>query len=206
MECNKKVYEILPELTYKQNIQFALSCLDRVKHLCPLFLNSNQYGIEYLIKEIMPRDAIELLINTTIQDLRDPINIKKETITNKVELLESLLLDSEEENSTESAIFFQIIITMINTLEYIRDKDINSIGLCSDDIVELINQAKSNEYYINNPNASDEEISEYADLLIDKDVEIQIEIIKKIKNAEDTTEIDKYIENNKIEYNSNLLI
>jgi hypothetical protein len=201
MECNEKVYVLLKELSYEQNIRFATSCLERIKHLYPLFLDSNQYGVEYLIKEVMPKDEIEISINSAIDELKNvTLNTEKERIDKKLELFEKLLLDCDIESSTESSIFFQIILTLINILEYIRDKDIDSVELCSDNVIELINQAKSNEYCENNQNASDEEACEYVDFLIDKEVEIQIEIIQKIKNAE---AILKYIVDNKIEYKIN---
>jgi hypothetical protein len=204
MECNEKVYKLLKEFSYEQNIQFALSCLERIRHIYPLFLNSNQYGIEYLIKEIMPKNEFEVLINSVIYELENnALNIEKEhidKINKKLELLDELLLDDDIESSAESSIFFQIILTIINILEYIQDKDIDSIELCSDNIIKLIGLAKSNEYYKDNQNASDEEVNKYVDFLIDKEIEVQIEIIQKIKTIEEKEKRHKYIENSKIEY------
>jgi hypothetical protein len=114
--------------------------------------------------------------------------------------MEKLLLDDDIESGIEKQIFFHYVVIIIHILEYIKENKNEYIELCSDGMVEIINQVKSDEYYKNNEKCTDEELERYTDLMIDEEVKKEIEIIKIIKSGNKEM-LNEYIENNKIEYN-----
>jgi hypothetical protein len=200
MNCNKTIYDNIKELTMEQNICFSLSCLNRLKHLIKLFINSDTYGINYLNK-IIPKETIENILNDIIKKLYNkPLNINKREIKKDIKTLEKMLLDDDIESCTEKQIFFYYIVIIIHILEYILTGEYEYIELCSDASVEIINQTKGHELTKNNPQWTDEEFDKNLDIEIDKEVEKENEIIKIVKAGNEKI-LDEYIKNNKIEYN-----
>jgi hypothetical protein len=118
-------------------------------------------------------------------------------------LLKKLLLDDDIESGMEKQLFFHYILILIHILEYINDNNNKYIEFCSDNMVEIINQVKSEEYELKNnltgSYIADEEMAKYIDDYIDIEIKIEIEIIEKIKNGNNEI-LNEYIENNKIEY------
>jgi hypothetical protein len=200
MNFSKSIYDNIKELTMEQNIVFVLSCLNRLKHLLKLFTNSDTYGINYLDK-IIPKETIEDMLNDIIKKLYNkPLDINKNEINNDIKILEKMLLDDDIESCTVKQIFFYYIVIMIHTFEFILTKEHKYIELCSDAMMEIINQTKGNEFNKNNPQWTDEEFYKNVDMEIDKELEKEIEIIKIIRTG-DKKILDEYIENNKLEYN-----
>jgi hypothetical protein len=199
MSCNDKVYDLIETLNNKQNKKFCLTCLYRLKHLLELFIKSDSFAAKYLDK-IIPLNTIENELDKIIDKIY--LNqIQNNDIDKNIYFLEKMLLDDDDYgNETEKAIFSYYVIILIHILEYIRENDNKYIKLCSDDMVEIINQAKFMEYHTKNTNCSDEEMEKYVDLIIDEEVEKEIKIIEIIQNGTDET-LEKYIEKNKIEYN-----
>jgi len=195
MECNKIVYDNVKELTIEQNIAFSLSCLNRLSHLPQLFINSEDFGIEYLDK-IIPKNTIENILNDSIRKLtKEPLNIKKVDLLKNIKLLEKMLLDDDIESSTEKQIFFYYVLIIIHTFEYIYKKSIEHINLISDAMVEIINQTA----YKENPKLTDTEIIELVDIEIDKEVEKEIKILEIIKTGNNEL-LNEYIKNSRVEY------
>jgi hypothetical protein len=196
MDCNKIVYDLINSLNVEHNIMFALTCINRLEHLLPLFINSETY-IKYLNKIISKNNIVNKL--TEIKTKTSFNQMETNEINKSIKLLDKLLLDDDIESGIEKQIFFNYILIIIHILEYINENKKEYIELCSDNVVGIINQVKSNEYYTQNENCTDEELDKYVDLMIEKEIGIEIEIIKIIKNGNNQM-LDNYIINNKIEY------
>ena len=95
--------------------------------------------------------------------------------------------------------FSYSVIIIIHILEYIKEKDKKYIDLCSDAMVEIINQGKSAEYWTKYPECSDDELYEYVDTMIGGEVKREIEIIKIVKTGNEKM-LNEYIKSNEIEY------
>ena len=198
------VYDTIKSLNPEQNIIFALSCINRIKQLPQLFINSYTYGIEYLDK-IIPKNTIENILNETLDKIIGK-NIKKAEINKNIELLDKLLLDDDIENRIEKQLFSHYVIILIHILEYINEHNNKYIELCSDNMVEIINQIKGEKYELENNLVGyiyivDDKYDEYVDRFIDEEIKIEMEIIERIKGG-NTEMLDEYIENKKIEYNN----
>ena len=198
MDDNKKVYDLINGLDVEQNILFALSCINRIKHLPQLFINTEKYAMEYLDK-IIPKEIIE----STLTEIIDKVHFNKiqsTEIDKTIELLEELLLDDDIESCVLKQLFSYYVLIIINILKYIKENKNEYIELCSDDIREIINQAKSDEYCKKNNKCTDKELNKHIELIIDEEVKKEIEIIKIIKDGNKEL-LNEYIKNNKIEYN-----
>jgi hypothetical protein len=197
---NGEINELLKELTFEQNIVFGFSCINRLRDLPQVFINSDNEGIDYL-NEIIPKESIETVLNDMANNISQQLlNDNTVEIDENIELLEKLLIDDEIYNSTEKNIFFYYVIIIIHLFEYIKVKDCKSIYRCSNAMLEILNQTKHDEYCKINKNGNDKEMEEYVDMEIDNEIKKQIEIIKLL-NENDKNNLNKFIENNKIKYN-----
>jgi hypothetical protein len=197
---NGEINELLKELTFEQNINFGLSCINRLKHLPSVFINSDNEGINYL-NEIVPKENIENILNNMVNKLSQiGLSDSMAEIYESIKLLEKLLIDDEIYNSPEKNIFFYYVVIIIHLFEYIEEKDCKSIYWCSNAVLEILNQIKYDEYLKINKNGNDKEMEGYVDAEIDNEIKKQLEIIKILKE-DDKNKLDNYIENNKIKYN-----
>ena len=201
MKCNELVYNLVNDLNIEQNIKFASSCINRVKHFLKIFVNKDPFIIEYF-KEIIPENNIENKLNEILNRIFiEPFNIKNDEINKIWIFLEKLLVDDDDvDSSTEKQLFFYSVLIIIHILEYIKEKDKKCIDLCSDEMVEIINQGKSAEYWKKYPECSDDELEEYVDIMIEDEIKREIEIIKIVKTGNEKM-LNEYIKNNEIEYN-----
>jgi hypothetical protein len=199
MKCNECVYDLVNELTIEQNIKFVFSCINRVKHFLKIFVNKDRFIIEYF-KEIIPENNIENKLDEILNRIFiEPFNIKNDEIDKNIEFLEKLLVDDDDvDSSTVKQLFSYSVIIIIHILKYIKENDKKYIYLCSDAMVEIINQGKSAEYHKKYPECSNDKLMEYADIMIED--EIKMEIIKIVKTGNEKM-LNEYIKNNKIEYN-----
>jgi hypothetical protein len=197
---NDEINELLKGLTFEQNIDFCFSCINRLRHLPQMFINSDNGGIDYL-NEIIPKENIENVLNDIVNKI-SKILLNDNTVETdeNIKFLEKLLIDDEIYNSTEKNIFFYYIIIIIHLFEYIKERDCKSIYWCSNAILEILNQTKYDEYCKINKNGNDKEMEEYVDMEIDNEIKKQIEIIKLLKEN-DKNKLNNFIENNKIKYN-----
>jgi hypothetical protein len=201
MTCNELVYALVNELTVEQNIKFASSCINRVKHFLKIFVNKAPFIIAYF-KEAIPENNIENKLREILDRIFiEPFNIENDEIDKDIEFLEKLLVDDDEvDSSTEKQLFFYSVIIIIHILEYIKEKDEKYIDLCSDAMVEIINQVKSAEYWTKHPECSDDELYEYVDKMIKDEVKRETEIIEMIKIGNEKT-LKNCIDSSAIEYN-----
>jgi hypothetical protein len=199
MDFNKLINKAVDELTFEQNIQFALSGINRVKPLTKLFLCSDLNGLKYL-ENFISIEEMETGINDIINYITNyPENIGQNNIYENITFLKKLLLDDEIEAATEKQIFFWYVIIIIHILEYILHKNCKSIYWCSNAIIEIINQTKYDECKNNNSQWTDGEIVKYVDNEIDKEIGKEIEIIKIIKTGNKKL-LEEYVINNMLEY------
>jgi alpha-N-acetylglucosamine transferase len=104
--------------------------------------------------------------------------MKNNEIDKTINFLETMLLDDDDYGSeTEKTIFSYYVIIIIHTLEFFKENESKYINMCSDCMIEIINQAKFDEYNSQNKNCSEKELTEYVDEMIDE--EVKKEIIKK---------------------------
>jgi hypothetical protein len=198
MGFNDKMDNLIKELTFEQNVAFALTCINRLKHLPCIFINSETYNI-YLNK-IISKDKIENILNEIIGKINNkPLEIKHNEIEKKIKLLRKLMIDNEIDSSVISQIFLYYIIIIAHTLEYIRSSNHKEIWHCSNAVVEIINQAEYEKYNKENKNCDDDKAISYVDLMIDNEIERQEHIIGLIKNGNIKT-LDEYVKGNKIGY------
>jgi hypothetical protein len=201
MDRNRKVYDLINDLDVYQNITFALTCVNRLRHLPKLFINSNCYGIEYLNK-IIPKNTIENIIDEIVNEITSG-EINTQEINEIRKLLDKMLLDDDIENSIEKQLFFYYVVIIIHILEYIKDGKINYIELCSDAMVEIINEIEGKKYSskmnLDDYYIVDEKMRKYIDKSIDDEINKEIDIIKIIKDGSKET-LNEYLKNNKIEY------
>jgi hypothetical protein len=198
MGFNDKMDNLIKELTFEQNIAFALACINRLKHLPCIFVNSKTY--EIYLNKIIPKNKVENVLNEIIKKINTkPLEIKHNEIEKKIKLLKKLLIDNEIDNSIASQIFIYYIIIITRTLEYIISNNHNEILRCSNAVVEIINQTEYEKYNKENKNSDDDKAINHVDIMIDNELEKQEHIIGLIKTGNMQT-LDEYIKGNKIEY------
>jgi hypothetical protein len=196
---NNVMFAAINTLTFEQNIKFALSCINRVKPLTKLFLYSNLHGLKYLEKIVSVND-IETSINGILDNLmNNRTNILKNNARKNMAFLEKLLLDDDIDATLEKQIFFNYIVIIMHTLEYIVDNDCKSIYWCSNAVIEIQDRIKHKECEKNNSQWTDKEISTYVDAEIDKEIEKELEIIQIIKNGNEEL-FEQCIKENILEY------
>jgi hypothetical protein len=200
MGFNEEIKDLIKELTAEQNIIFALTCINRLKHLPQLFINSESYGIKHL-DQIIPKNTIENILNEIINKLyNEPLKIKHNKLNKNIELLEKLLLDDEIETGALKNIFFYYVIIIIHILSYIKNNKYDEIYWCSNAVLEILNQMEYERYNNEHKNCIDSEVLEYVDLMIKNEMGKEKQIIKIIKTGNKKI-LDEYIKDNKIEYN-----
>jgi hypothetical protein len=201
MKCNEIVYDLINGLSFEQNIMFVLACINRLKHLPKVFINSETYGIKYL-NEIIPKDKIENILNEIVNKIYFN-QIKTNEIDTDMEILEKLLLDDDIENGIEKQLFFYYVVIIIHIFEYIKGNENKYIKLCSDNVIDIVDHIKFKEYEIKNNLGDnyivDEKMEKYIEQFCDDEVKKEIEIIKIIKGG-DKKILNEYTKNNKIEY------
>jgi vacuolar-type H+-ATPase subunit I/STV1 len=201
MEGDKIIYTELDKLTFDQKIIFGLSCIKRIIHLYTVFENSESITS---LETPIPKDKIYDMLTVNIEYIsRISENSKCDIklLDRKIKLLETLLIDSEEDNSIEAIILFQIVVIMIDLLEYIKEKDDEKVQYCTENMIELINQIKGDELLKKYPKKTDEEIDQLLDTLFEEEYEVESVIVEIIKN--DVNKLEEYIRENKIRYNNN---
>ncbi|MDR1316670.1 MAG: hypothetical protein LBK13_07335 [Spirochaetales bacterium] len=202
MNSNKIIYDSINGLSFEQNIMFALACINRLKHLPQVFINSETYGIEYL-NGIIPKDKIENILNEIINKIYYN-QIKINEIDADMEILEKLLLDDDIESGIEKQLFFCYVVIVIHILEYIKENKKEYIELCSDNMIEIVDYIKCKEYETKNNLEDyyilDEKMEKYLEQFCADEVKKEIEIIKIIKSGNKEM-LNEYIKNNEIEYN-----
>lgn len=194
MECNSKVYSLIKKITREQKIQFGIFSIRRVVGIYEQFEKSEDS--EIVNTEIPQGERYNLLISI-IKYLQDNKEYDKDKIKHYIDLLESLVTDDEDDgNSTGLTIAGYVITGTIAVLEFIQNDDVKRIFWCSDSIIEIMNQVKSEEYYSKYPDYSDDEIEKLVDASIDDEVKIEKEIITMIQSDLGMEELEQYIEKN----------
>jgi hypothetical protein len=198
---NDRIRGLINELTFEQNKNFCFSCINRLKHLPHLFINTDNEGMNYLNEIFLGKD-IENIINDMVNKLSKIfLDDDIEEMDKNIKLFKRVLLDDEETyNSTEENIFFYYVNIIIHLFEYIKEKNCKSIYWCSNAIIEIISQIKYDEYCKINKNGKEKEALEYVDMEIEYEIDRQMEIIELLKEN-DEKKLNDYIENNRIEYN-----
>ena len=84
-DYNGEIKQLVKELTFEENLNFALSCINRLKHLLQCILNSDTYALQYL-EEIqnISRESIEKILNELSEEINsESLNISSKAINEK---------------------------------------------------------------------------------------------------------------------------
>lgn len=189
MECNTRIYLLINELTLNKKILFGLSNINRVIKIYRKYIDINISEIN-----IDKYNTLILILNSIM--IREDSNIQENN--DEIKVLETFLSNDYYGSSVELAVSNYIITGIIAVLEFIKTNNIERIYWCSDCVIEILNQIEFEKYYSKYPKYSDDEIENLVDETITKEVIIQENMIKLIK--EDVTDIclNQYIEENQI--------
>jgi hypothetical protein len=197
MNINKEIYGYINNLTDTQKMYFGIYCAERVielyidfdkmvenEKLEPLIVGGNGYKI---LREILN------YINNNINEN------ETNKIDNYIKICASLMPDYDEYGGDYETIVAQYIPRTIGfILEFYNKKDNQFINWCSDNIIEIINSVESYNYRKTNKNVNNDETRKYVVECYDKEIKIELELIKLLKNNCNEEIIEKYIIENKI--------
>jgi hypothetical protein len=194
MDCNEKVYELIKELSREQTIYFGITCVTRVLHLYKLFDESED---SKYVESIIPKKERYNTIISVVDYIKKGKRYDSSKIEQYIEKLETLVPDDEDVGGgVEASVAGYIITSIIAILEFIQG-DKESIFWCSDSMIESLNQMKLDELYEKYPDFSDEKIEELVNIIFEKEVEIEIEIIDMIKNNVAEKMLEEFILRNR---------
>ena len=199
-DYNNEIKELVKDLTFEENLTFALTCINRVKHFPKYLLNSDTYAIQY-IEEIhdIPRKNIIPILDEIVNKINiNPLEIKNNEIIEKIEVLDKLCVHSDEDGSIENSLFLNYLIILHYTLMYIKEKKYENIYWCSNNTIEMVDTMEYNRFCKKNKSCNDKEIYDYLDIIGKNEVEKQKEIIETIKRNQIT--LNEYIERNMIDF------
>ncbi|MDO6810691.1 hypothetical protein Q4603_18855 [Zobellia galactanivorans] len=182
MSLEDKVIEVLNELDEKQKKVFGIFCLERVIYLYKKIDETED--LSKVDSSIKKGEAFKLLESIFNQ-------VKKEnSIKNIDELIDTcdlLILDTEElfDNTTENEVSSLVAQGVDYLLRFIKEKEPEYIEYCSSNNIEILNQLKSEEFYIKSGSkATDEEIMEYVEIIFEKEYKIQLQSLQLIKKGD----------------------
>ena len=200
-DFNGETKKLINELSFEQNITFALTCINRLKQLPKIIINSGTYAIQYLeeTQNISPNTIENILNEITDKINKETLDIKNDEIEEKMEMLEKLCVDTEEDGSTEGTLFLNYLIILRHILLYIKDRNCEDIYWCSNNFIDIVDAMEYEKYYKGNENCDDKKIDKYIDLMTKNEMEKQRQIIKIIKEGHKKILVE-YVEENKIEY------
>ncbi|WKX76204.1 hypothetical protein [Zobellia laminariae] len=182
MSLEDKVIEVLNELDEKQKKVFGIFCLERVIYLYKKIDETEDLSkVDSSIKKGEACKLLESIFN----------QVKKEnSIKNIDELIDTcdlLILDTEElfDNTTENEVSSLVAQGVDYLLRFIKEKEPEYIEYCSSNNIEILNQLKSEEFYIKSGSkATDEEIMEYVENIFEKEYKIQLQSLQLIKKGD----------------------
>ena len=200
-EYNSEIKKLVNELTFEENLNFALSCINRLKHLPHCIINSGTYALQYLEEvENISKEAIEKTLNELSEEVNnESLNISNKAINEKIKILDKLMVDTEEDGSTAGGVFLNYLIIMQHILSYINEKTYENVYWCSTQLLEIIDAIEHEKYYIENESCVDKEASKFVDLILEKEMEKQKQIIKIIRKGSKKI-LNEYVERNFINF------
>jgi len=198
MSKEDKVIELISELNNNQKKSFAIYCLERVINLYAKVDEKEDLSIvDATIKKGEAFQKLQLIFNK-IKNSNQVDNIEE-----LIAACDPLILDVEEvfDNTTENEVAVLVAQGVDYLLRYLQNEQNEYIEYCSSNNIEILNQLKSNQFYIqSNFKASDEEIMENVDTFLEQEYEIQIQMLELVLQEKDD-EIEKLLADNIISWN-----
>ncbi|WP_298538602.1 hypothetical protein [uncultured Aquimarina sp.] len=178
MSLENKVLELLNTLNKEQKKSFGIFCLERVLSLYKKVDETENLNIvDSSIKKGEAYKRLESIFN-------EVKNKEISDIDKLIEACDPLILDTEEifDNTSENEISGLVAQGLDYLLNFEQSEDEEFIEYCSSNNIEILNQLKAREYYVqSNFKANDDEIMNYVKPLFEKEYEIQIQAINFIK-------------------------
>jgi len=196
----EKIKQLLSGLKKEQQILFAVVCAKRFVGLYKMF--DNEYDISKQDKSFSRGKGIDALIM-----ILDFIDNKMESASeNQIEDLISknlnLVPDPELFDFDAKVYIAQLIAqSILNILRFGITNNIDKILFCTKTTLELINQIKGEEYYLNiAPTDAFNVPSEYLAPFFIKEIQLEEELIRMINDNSNEEKIKNFIDNNIIKW------
>jgi len=184
MAIEDKVINELSMLSKQEKVKFCSSCVHRVIQLYKKF--DAEEDISQSIPKASKGEGYSFL--SSILDFIDDklmISSKKEIIE-QIKKCDPLIVDFNIYGNSVNVYVAQLIAQTISfILEFYIEDDNKKINYCVDNILEILNQKKSDEYYNVNPKGSNTELRLYLNDIFTKELEIEESLISAIKENDD---------------------
>lgn len=187
----KDIENLLKDLSKKQLIQFAVSCIERVVY----------------IYEMIEKRKVEYPDNKGYNSICSILSFIKEDIAffNEDEIVMHIYICNEiignlEDLDDDWFPVICIIQSIIDVLNFCIHEDVYNIFSCVENNLEIINQLKSDEYVNTiNSEATDDEMQNYLQNYFDKELFIDFKSLKLIKENCSQSELDLFVDRNKLD-------
>jgi hypothetical protein len=195
MENDKTISNLMSDLTFEQNMQFAVSCVNRIKCFTKLLLNVNLEKYFESLADIISKPKLRRKINTIIDDLNNyPIenfdwqkhrdffshfnNFDFFLSIDYVETAEDIKNDIV---SNFSSVFRSVLDYIYwHDCMHLEGNDIWCIRRCSESLISIVeDNYKISKFGKYTENQYKEEIKE----VVDSEIKKQITILKFIKEG-----------------------
>lgn len=185
----KQIEDMLCKLSKGQLTLFAISCVDRVLHICEMLERH---------KGKLPKNRGYNSICSVLSFIKVDINFSdRDRIRSNIDKCNSILnyLDDLDDDWFPVICIIQSIIGILN---FHLQEDISNIYACKENNLEVINQLKSDEY-VNTINlkATDKELQEYLQTFFDEELIIEYDSIKLVENHPSQKDMEKFSKRNK---------
>ncbi|REC47417.1 hypothetical protein [Chryseobacterium pennipullorum] len=168
-------------LSTANKIKFNLSCLNRSKSLYALFeeeLKDDTYDYSQRFKNgsAVLTEFSGYILNTIFSNgTFDATQL--DTFEKNVE---SLAPEDDEYSSYQAAIAVNIVLISLNSIKIIRG-DESKVKSTIDYTLDIINYLKSEEFFTNNPDSSDEESEDYLDEFYERELNAEDNLLNRIE-------------------------
>lgn len=183
MEITQCIINKLRNLSKRDKVKFFSSCIHRYIKLYKLFDNENDinkmipsipkgFGYCHLLK----------ILNFIDNDLEKS---NKKQIEQQIKFGEQFIVDTELYGNSTNNVISQIIAeAIVEILEFYIYDEKENITYFIDNIFEIINQLKSDEFLRAHPNGSCQENEKYLNNFYQNELQIENESIKMIERKD----------------------
>jgi len=177
MNKTKQIKNRFNLLTTENKVLFVLFCLERVHKLYELFEKEvEEDNVPYADRFIGGSTTLSTFINTVLADYK---TLQTSQIEDLYESIKILAPEEDEYSSYQAAIAVNIVLIALDVLALLKEKD---IAAPTDYVLDILNNLKSETFFVENPDSDDEACEQYLDQYYEQEYQIEEELLVQLES------------------------
>lgn len=177
MNRTKQIKSRFALLTTENKVLFILSCLERVHKLYELFEKEVQEdNTSYSDRFKGGSTTLSTFITTVLASYK---TLQTPQIDELYESIKILAPEEDEYSSYQAAIAVNIVLIALNGLTLLKGED---IAAPTDYVLDILNNLKSETFFIENPDSDDEACEQYLDQCYEQEYLLQEQVLEQLES------------------------